>query len=227
LSHGRFSPYEFALVIGIAFGWSIIGSVWSLYTGHTVGEAGTRDSFNASHLYAVVVSELIYAPIVATILYVRGWRFEDFPLGIGKVSTFLGVAIFIGAWCLDAAFTAALRELFDSMKSAVEIINAYKPSKPPDLVAIYILSVINPVFEEVIVCGYVIPALSSRFGTTTAVNVSATIRGTYHLYQGIVAAPLHFSYGLIQAYVFVRFGKLWPLIVSHALLDFVALLFLI
>jgi membrane protease YdiL (CAAX protease family) len=227
LSHGRFSPYEFALVIGIAFGWPIIGSVWSLYSGHTVGTSGTRDAFDASHLYGVVITELIYAPIVATILYVRGWRFSDFPLGVGKLTTFLGLAIFIGAWCLGAIFSAALQGLFDSLKPAVEGINAYKPSKPPDLVAIYILSVVNPVFEEMIVCGYVIPTLASRFGTTAAVNVSALIRGTYHLYQGIVMAPFHFSYGLIQAYVFVRFGKLWPLIVSHALLDFVALLFLI
>jgi membrane protease YdiL (CAAX protease family) len=102
--------------------------------------------------------------------------------------------------------------------------NAYKPSGPRDWIAIYLLSVVNPVFEEVFVCGYVIPVLSRRFGPTTAVNVSALIRGTYHLYQGIAMAPLHVSYGLSQAYVFVRFGKLWPLIVSHALLDFVALL---
>jgi membrane protease YdiL (CAAX protease family) len=225
LSHGRFSPYEFALVIGIAFGWPILGSVASVLSGHTVGQPGGRDAYGESHLYSVEITELFCAPILAAVLYVRGWRLKDFPLGIGKTATLIGAAVFVAAWVLNIVFTAALRELFDSMKPAVDAINIYKPSKPPDLIAIYILSVVNPIFEEVIVCGYVVPALAHRFGPTTAVNISAIIRGTYHLYQGIVMAPFHFSYGLIQAYVFVRSGKLWPLIVSHALLDFVALLY--
>src|SRR5712691_10562482 len=116
--------------------------------------------------------------------------------------------------------------MFDSLRASLDLLSSYRPSRPPNLIAIYLLSVVNPVFEEVFVCGYVIPALSPRFGPTAAVNVSAIIRGSYHLYQGIAMAPFHFSYGLIQAYVFVRFGKLWPLIVSHALLDFVAFLYL-
>lgn len=56
-------------------------------------------------------------------------------------------------------------------------------------------------------------------------NVSVLIRVLYHLYQGLDAFPFHAMYGLIQAYVFVRTGRLWPLIVSHALLDLYALVF--
>jgi membrane protease YdiL (CAAX protease family) len=164
LSHGRFSPYEFALVIGIAFGWPILGSIASLLSGHTVGQAGGRDAYGESHLYSVVLSELLCAPILAAVLYVRGWRLKDFPLGIGRTATLIGVVVFIAAWVLNIVFAAALREFFDSMKPAVDAVSGYKPSKPGSLVAIYILSVVNPVFEEVIVCGYVIPALTYRFG---------------------------------------------------------------
>jgi membrane protease YdiL (CAAX protease family) len=53
------------------------------------------------------------------------------------------------------------------------------------------------------------------------------IRVLYHLYQGLDAFPFHATYGLIQAYVFAHTGRLWPLIVSHAILDFYALVFLV
>jgi membrane protease YdiL (CAAX protease family) len=81
---------------------------------------------------------------------------------------------------------------------------------------------VNPVFEEVFVAGYVIEALRQRFGVTTAINVSVVIRASYHLYQGVPVFPFHAAYGLLQGYAYVRYGRLWPLIVSHALLDFFA-----
>ncbi|WP_258078145.1 CPBP family intramembrane glutamic endopeptidase [Xanthomonas axonopodis pv. vasculorum] len=50
------------------------------------------------------------------------------------------------------------------------------------------ISLINPIFEEVFVCGYVIGALESRHGRAFAVNVSVAIRTSYHLYQGPIGA---------------------------------------
>lgn len=49
----------------------------------------------------------------------------------------------------------------------------------------------------------------------------------HHLYQGLAAFPFHTMYGLLRGYVIARYRKLWPLIVSHALLDFYALVFTI
>jgi len=214
------------LVIGIAFGWAIIISVATVLSGPAAADAVPRgDTFGKGHLYGVVITELICMPLVASILYVRGWRLADFPLGIGKSMTLLGLSIALGVWLLDAFLGAAFEALFSSLRPALDGLDSYKPRNPPDLIAIYILSVVNPVFEEVIVCGYVMPALSRRFGVTAAVNVSVVIRVAYHLYQGIAAAPFHLAYGLVQAYTFVRFGRLWPLIVSHAVLDFTSLLY--
>jgi membrane protease YdiL (CAAX protease family) len=85
------------------------------------------------------------------------------------------------------------------------------------------VSVINPVFEEVFVCAYVITALKDRVGVTTAVNVSAGIRVFYHLYQGAVGVVGVAPLALLFAYGFARTGRLWPLIVAHALTDFTAL----
>jgi membrane protease YdiL (CAAX protease family) len=86
-----------------------------------------------------------------------------------------------------------------------------------------ILSLANPVFEEVLVLAYVVQGLRKRFGLVTAMNVSLAIRLTYHLYQGPLAViPIAF-FGLVVTLVYVRMGRLWPAIVAHAILDFVAL----
>jgi uncharacterized protein len=179
--------------------------------------------YGKGHLYEIIYTEIVVAPILMAILYVRGWRFGDFALGIGKKETAIGVGVAFAAWIVGALVLALFQQLFPSLRPAVEALEPYRPSNPPDLLAIYTVSIINPVFEEVFVCGYVMTALAPRFGVTTAVNVSVIIRAAYHLYQGIAAAPYHIVYGLLQAYVFARSGKLWPLIVSHAILDFVAL----
>ena len=90
----------------------------------------------------------------------------------------------------------------------------------PLLVAV---SVVNPMFEEMFVCGYLVSALKERYGTTTAVNVSAGIRLFYHFYQGALAVVGITPMALVFGYWFARTGRLWPLIVAHALQDFLAL----
>jgi membrane protease YdiL (CAAX protease family) len=69
----------------------------------------------------------------------------------------------------------------------------------------------------------VVQALRKRFGLTAAVNVSLTIRLLYHLYQGpLVVIPIAI-FGLAVTFTYVRMGRLWPPIVAHAILDFLAL----
>ena len=85
------------------------------------------------------------------------------------------------------------------------------------------ISIVNPCFEELLVLAYVVQALRKRFGLTVAVNVSLTIRLLYHLYQGpLVVIPIA-VFGLAATLVYVRMGRLWPVIVMHGILDFVGL----
>jgi membrane protease YdiL (CAAX protease family) len=202
-------------------------SVMALLYGGTVGEPGAGESFGNVHLYGLVVLELVTLPVVAVILHTRGWRVKDFPVLISKPATALGVLAYAAGLGMNFVLGSVFWSVFASLRPMAEAFAAYQPPHPPSLVAVYLVSVINPVFEEVIVCGYVVPALTSRFGQTTAINVSVIIRGTYHLYQGVVNLPFHLGYGLMQAYLYARFRNLWPLIVSHALGDFVPLTFLL
>jgi membrane protease YdiL (CAAX protease family) len=227
VSQRRYSTLEFVLVIGVAFGLSIIGSLTSLLYGHTVAEDVTRQAFGNAHLYQVIVNELFCAPFIAAILYAGGWRLRDFPCNINRAATLLGLLAFSLAWMAQTVSDAVVAQLFTSLRGELDSLWNYRPSARASLVAVYLASIINPVFEEVIVCGYVIPVIARRYGETTAINISVLIRASYHLYQGIAVLPFHVAHGLMQAYMYVRFRNLWPLIVSHALLDFFALLYFV
>jgi uncharacterized protein len=225
MRQNRFSTAEFVVVVLTAFGSFILTSLHVLASGRAHEEAGPLSHFTSNHLYGLVFYELSIAPVVISILYLRGWRLADFPLGVSGALTTLGAGIAVVTVAGDWVITLVLTGLFQNIGSALNAYENYVPLGGPSFTSVVLLSIVNPVYEEVFVCGYVIAALRGRFGVTTAVNASVAIRVLYHLYQGLSAFPFHAMYGLIQAYVFVRTGRLWPLIVSHALLDFFALVF--
>ena len=77
--------------------------------------------------------------------------------------------------------------------------------------------------EEVIVVGFLITRLRQlRVSPVAAVIASSVLRGLYHLYQGFGAGLGNLAMGLVFGYVYVRTGRLWPLIVAHGLIDAVA-----
>jgi membrane protease YdiL (CAAX protease family) len=81
----------------------------------------------------------------------------------------------------------------------------------------------NAVVEEVIAVGYLLTRLRDLcWGPWAAIAASAALRGTYHLYQGFGQAVGNAVMGAIFAWWFQRTGRLWPLLVAHALLDIVA-----
>jgi CAAX protease family protein len=223
----RFSAAEFVVVVLTAFGTFLLTSFYVLASGQAHEEAGPLSFFTSNQLYGIVIYELSIAPVVISILYFRGWRLADFPLGATRAVTVLGACIAIATVAGDWVITLVLRILFQNIGSALDAYDSVVPLGGPSLASVVLLSIVNPVYEEVFVCGYVIAALRERFGVTTAVNVSVAIRVSYHLYQGLANFPFHAMYGLIQGYVFARYGRLWPLIVSHAILDFYALSFAI
>jgi len=76
------------------------------------------------------------------------------------------------------------------------------------------------ILEEVIVVGYLLSRLD-RLGVRPwlAITISALIRGSYHLYQGIGAFIGNAVMGVIFGILYRRWGRIAPLIVAHALID--------
>jgi membrane protease YdiL (CAAX protease family) len=81
----------------------------------------------------------------------------------------------------------------------------------------------NGVLEEVIVLGYLMHRLRQcgwSFGRATL--ASATLRGSYHLYQGFGGFAGNAVMGLVFCWLYRRWGRVMPLLVAHVLIDLVA-----
>ena len=78
----------------------------------------------------------------------------------------------------------------------------------------------NGILEEVIVVGYLLSRLD-KLGVhpAAAIAISAVIRGSYHLYQGIGAFFGNAAMGVIFGLFYYRYRRIAPLIIAHTLID--------
>lgn len=81
----------------------------------------------------------------------------------------------------------------------------------------------NGFAEEVVVVGYLITRLR-QLGVSgrMAVLASSLLRGLYHAYQGFGAVLGNVAMGVVFGYVWTRFGRLWPLVIAHGVINTVA-----
>jgi membrane protease YdiL (CAAX protease family) len=78
----------------------------------------------------------------------------------------------------------------------------------------------NGILEEVVVVGYLLSRLDKLgVNPVAAIAISAVIRGSYHLYQGIGAFFGNAAMGIIFGIFYRRYGRIAPLIIAHTLID--------
>lgn len=208
---------EFTIVIAGAFGWFFLGILLDAVFNRA------QPPTTQGHLWFLLFYESAVLVCLCAFLRIRGWTLDR--LGLRPTLRDVGV----GALLAVAGYVASITVLsvFAALSQIIE-----QPITQGDpgfeagiaLATIAAVSIVNPIFEEIFVSGYVISVLKGRTTFWTAVGASAVIRLGYHLYQGpaglIGIAPV----ALIFASSYYRGGRLWPLIVAHGLLDFFGLL---
>jgi membrane protease YdiL (CAAX protease family) len=81
----------------------------------------------------------------------------------------------------------------------------------------------NALLEEVVVIGYLFTRLSQlAWNAVAIVALSAIIRGSYHLYQGIGGFVGNLIMGVIFGLIYLRWKRVGPLVVAHTVLDIAA-----
>jgi len=209
---------EFAIVILGAFGIFFLSTFLSLLSATGVGNVGT---FSGGHLISVIAYEVPVGAALLAFLRVRGWSLERLGARFGAVETLVGFALaFLALLAVYATFCAVTTAL---PAAAQAVANADVTPRGFGLATVILISIINPIFEETFVCGYTITVLKERADSPTAVTISTAIRLLYHLYQGAIAFFGIVPFGFVVAWWYARTGRLWPVIVAHALADFIAL----
>jgi membrane protease YdiL (CAAX protease family) len=81
----------------------------------------------------------------------------------------------------------------------------------------------NGLLEEVLVAGYLLHRLR-QLGWTDgrALTLSAVLRGSYHLYQGLGGFAGNVVMGFIFGWLYLRWRRTAPLFIAHTLMDTVA-----
>jgi membrane protease YdiL (CAAX protease family) len=172
-------------------------------------------------LYSIVGYEIIALLIIAKFLYLRGWSIRDFNLqlswrliGAGILLALVYYFIYYFLWLVVETVFGP----FDNSWTEPASVNTGL-----SLTAILIASIVNPLFEESLVIGYIMKSQTARKGVWYAINVSIFIRLLYHLYQGPLVVIGIVPLGWLFAYVYARWNRLWPIIIAHGILDFIAL----
>lgn len=208
---GLSSRAEFCIVVVAAFGYPIMLNIASVF------DESAEPAISDADLRSLLAEELIVLSVIGLLLYVRGWRISRFGKSL-RISDFaIAVALFVGTYILYTA--AALTIEWIDRKTIEDVMSVRLVNDDISLLSLVAISIVNPVFEELLLCGYIVTTLKEPRGFWTAVNVSVATRLLCHLYQGGLALLFIVPLGFLFTYFYARTGRLWPLIIAHALTD--------
>ncbi|HAM52203.1 MAG TPA: hypothetical protein DCP92_16485 [Nitrospiraceae bacterium] len=177
---------------------------------------------SSGSLYSLVIYETSVLAVISVFLKYRGWSKADFNLKISGRLFFAGLLLFLTYY----AFVVLIYAFSASLCSSIKFFDANRIFKIGSLNSYSVIaaSIINPIYEEVLLVGYIIGALKGKKGIVFAINISVLFRFLCHLYQGPLAAIEIIPMDLLFAYVYHRWEKLFPLIVAHGILHYIGFL---
>jgi uncharacterized protein len=214
---------EVAIVMVIAFGYFIAANFVSAAAVDPAVPPPTADNY----LLQIVAIELVALILLVPFLAVRGWTISGLSLTrirpIDMAATFglilLPFILYQLAWVfLDAGNPEVSAAIESELTTATEMF------AKPGLTSALLVSIVNPIFEEVFVVAYLMTALKDRLPAAVTVALSVAIRAAYHLYQGVGGLLFVVPFGLLVALWFWRTGRIWPAIAAHAYFDFFGLM---
>src|SRR4051812_40488187 len=206
---------EFLIVMVWAFGQFIFASILSIGTSRVT-------AYTNQALASVLIVELLQFAFLAWFLRVRGWTLEKVSLNVSTRATGLGLGLAVATYAMFIVMQLVAQHLLPAdMVAAARVYP--RGAKDLDLQLVFVTSVVNGVYEELFVAGYIITVLAPVRGVWTAINVSTGVRLLYHLYQGPIGILTVVPLGLLWGWTYVRTRSLWPLILAHIAIDVVAL----
>lgn len=140
----------------------------------------------------------------------RPWHDLAAGVGLAALIGIPGLGLYLLANHLGFSLTVAASQLNDVWWRAPVTIG---------------IAIQNGFLEEILVVGYLLTRLRQlRVGPWVAIAMSAVLRGSYHLYQGYGGFVGNAIMGVVFGFVFLRWRRIWPLIIAHSLIDIVALM---
>lgn len=209
-------PVEFAVVVAGAFGLTVVTSIMALLNAHP----GAASVHTDAGVWRTVGLETAIFLLLGMFLWGRGWKAKHFGLESHWSDGLVGLALAAGSYFIAFLAYNALANVVPAFIEPSEAAPAAAALTPYSVAAIVL---VNSLYEEFFVAGYVITALKNKSLPNLAVNASVAIRLLAHLYQGTMGVVLIIPIGLVFGIWYAHTKRLWPLIVAHALLNLMSL----
>jgi membrane protease YdiL (CAAX protease family) len=209
------APIEALGMVLLCFGWFIVSSLTSLAAWRP-GSGGGR-VFSDSAFTGLMAVELVLAAAAMAVLQARGYPLRSLYPRPSWSGALIGAGLFLGA---RIAIALVLPLVPHPAETPLEDIVASAHVSLPVLIP---LAIVNGVYEEVFLLGYLTRGLR-RYGASTALGIMLLVRLLYHMYQGPVGALNVVLYGAVVGVYYQRTGRLFPAVASHVIADTVAFL---
>jgi len=223
---GELSPaalhIETAVVIVLAVAPDVLRSVTSFLTSDA-----TLPSYSSAQMSISVVTRA--CQVAAPVLYLmwrsgEPWRAYGFRR-FGWRDLFGGLAAYVLATAAYYASYYGLRYTV-SAETVQHVFASRIPRVLPmprtaiDFTLATLMCLTNGFAEELVMRGYLIRRFEQIFASTTkAVLLSSGLFAAYHLYQGWHGALSAAIVGIVFGLIFVRYRRLWMLVVAHMTSD--------
>ena len=169
-----------------------------------------------------LLRELTALALLAYVVVQNGQKFSEFGVAFRASDLLYGMLLWGGArLCYGLAYPGILYtcELLGWQPAP-----PYLPSLSLGLgLLTYCFVVVNPVYEEMLVRGFLMSETIGLTGSSTlAVLFSVLLQTSYHLYQGVPYALAASVIFLIYSVYYARTQRIMPLIVAHFMWDLTA-----
>jgi uncharacterized protein len=224
---------ELLIVLAIAFGASTFNSIITIVNRLTMDVALSQQTATITRSYDdrplfdlayQLVSILFGLMPVAIALYLI-WRRER--------PHFAAIGLDRRRWGRDAWWGVALAAAigipglaFYLLGRAMDITTTVVPTALDQhwwtVPVLVLVAVRAALLEELIVVGFLFARLRQlAWNAWAVILVSAVVRGSYHLYQGIGPFFGNVAMGILFGWLYQRYGRVLPLVVAHFMIDLV------
>lgn len=217
----------FALSLGASAIYSIVSLIYKLLAPSGLSAQVTKLNTSMARAewldltYQLLSIAFGLAP-VALVLYLL-WQTNKNPFGsIGL--TFAGPWFWLTRGLLLAAAIGIPGLAFYIGARLLGLSSKIVPAELPGYwwaIPVLLLAAVKAsLLEEVLVVGYLFDRLA-KLGLSDRwiLLASATLRGSYHLYQGFAGFIGNFVMGLVFGWAYKKWGRIMPLVVAHFILD--------
>lgn len=201
---------EVLIVLTLGFGLFIYSSTIAILNN---SDASTLQTYNSYDFIFIVVYEIIILTILAYYLKHRNWSIKDFNLDFTYKMIGVAILLVVLREGLGMLFT---RIISTSKILSPETINEPSISFQTNIVSIVLMVIVNSIYEEVLLIGYFFKRFE-KFHPAIIILISLLIRTSYHTYQGFTNLIMIFLMALIFGLYYVKYKKLWPLIIAHGI----------